>query len=180
MKVTFFGDSKIGTDVGTSEKGEVKTIEVAPKPVESSNTSTVTVSEAFKEGLSIKKIELSSNSYRGYVSHVNRFEKWLKEKEMDTKDISVITKRVVIEYLNSVLKTSSSRNRNNVRASLSSLFKTLEDNEVIKDNFILKINKLRSIPTRNKSYTPEQKTRIIEYMKKKRSFTSSVCLFCEL
>jgi len=66
--------------------------------------------------------------------------------------------------LNSVLQRSSSRNRNNTRASISSLFKTLEDNEIIKENFVRKINVLRTTPKRNKTYTPKQEREILKYL----------------
>ena len=127
----------------------------------------MSISEAFKFGLDIKKRELNSNSYHGYSSHINRFEKWLKEKELHNKGISIITKTVVIEYLNSLLKVSSTRNRNNYRASISSLFTTLEDNELIKDNFVKKIKNLKTTPERNKTYTPTMQKDIYEYMQEK-------------
>ena len=127
----------------------------------------MSISKAFKFGLEIKKRELNSNSYNGYVSHINRFEKWLTEKELHNKGISTITKPLLIQYLNSVLQVSSSRNRNNYRASISSLFTTLEDNELIKDNFVKKIKNLKTTPERNKTYTPTMQKDIYEYMQEK-------------
>jgi len=126
----------------------------------------MSIVEAFKFGLGIKKRELNSNSYNGYSSHINRFEKWLTDKELHNNGISTITKTLVIEYLNSILKVSSSRNRNNYRTSISSLFTTLEDNELIKDNFVKKIKNLKTTPERNKTYTPAMQKDIYEYMKK--------------
>lgn len=130
-------------------------------------TNEITIAEAFKFGLEIKKRELNSNSYHGYSSHINRFEKWLTEKELNNKGISTITKTLVIEYLNSLLQVSSTRNRNNYRASISSLFTTLEDNELIKDNFVKKIKNLKTTPERNKTYTPTMQKDIYEYMQQK-------------
>ena len=164
LKSTVFGDSKKEEDFEITAKEKIKPRIETPKPVKDPIIPTVTVSNAFKEGLSIKKRELSTNSYRGYVSHIKRFEKWLKEKELDNKDISAVTKKVVIDHLNSVLQSSSARNRNNIRASLSSLFKTLENNDIINENFVAKINVLKSKPTRNKTYTPDQLEMISEYM----------------
>jgi len=129
-------------------------------------TNELSISKAFKFGLEIKKRELNSNSYNGYASHINRFEKWLTVKELNTKGISIITKPLLIEYLNSVLQVSSARNRNNYRASISSLFTTLEDNEVINDNFVKKIKNLKTTPERNKTYTPTMQKDIYEYMQK--------------
>ncbi len=127
----------------------------------------MSISEAFKFGLDIKKRELNSNSYHGYSSHINRFEKWLTEKELYNKGISTITKTLVMEYLNSLLQVSSTRNRNNYRSSISSLFTTLEDNELIKDNFVKKIKNLKTTPERNKTYTPKMQKDIYDYMQEK-------------
>jgi len=127
----------------------------------------MSISEAFKFGLDIKKRELNSNSYHGYSSHINRFEKWLTEKELHNSEISTITKTLVIEYLNSLLQVSSTRNRNNYRSSISSLFTTLEDNELIKDNFVKKIKNLKTTPERNKTYTPTMQKDIYDYMQEK-------------
>ena len=127
----------------------------------------MSITEAFKFGLGIKKRELNSNSYHGYSSHINRFEKWLTEKELHNNGISTITKTLVIEYLNSLLKVSSTRNRNNYRSSISSLFTTLEDNELIKDNFVKKIKNLKTTPERNKTYTPTMQKDIYDYMQEK-------------
>ena len=136
------------------------------KPKESDvATNELQASEALKFGLKIKKKTLNENSYKGYVSHINRFEKWLIENKLNEHQISLITKKNIIEYLNSVLQGSSARNRNNARASISSLFKTLEDNEIIKENFVRKINVLKTTPKRNKTYTPKQEKDILQYLK---------------
>lgn len=143
---------------------------IIPKKITKKQTSetesdVLSVSDALKFGLEIKKKELSRNSYRGYVSHINRFEKWLIENQRNKLPISSITKKNVIDYLNSILLRSSSRNRNNTRASISSLFKTLEDNEIIRENFVRKINVLKTTPKRNKTYSPKQEKEITEYLK---------------
>jgi len=149
------------------------TITVLPQPTTTAKierqveVNEMSITEAFKFGLGIKKRELNLNSYNGYSSHINRFEKWLLEKELPSKGISTITKTLVIEYLNSLLKVSSTRNRNNYRASISSLFTTLEDNELIKDNFVKKIKNLKTTPERNKTYTPTMQKDIYDYMQEK-------------
>jgi integrase len=89
----------------------------------------------------------------------------LENKFKDSDAITSINKRTVIQYLNTVLQSSSARNRNNTRTDLGSLFQTLEDNDVIKDNFIKKINVLTAIPKRNKSYTPTMEGDIYLYLK---------------
>lgn len=68
----------------------------------------------------------------------------------------IINKKRVIQHLNRILQNTSSRNRNNTRANINSLIQTLKDNKVIQDNFIKKINVLKAIPERNKTYTSNQ------------------------
>ncbi|WP_047247497.1 tyrosine-type recombinase/integrase [Maribacter thermophilus] len=136
---------------------KIRTHEVEPS---------TSIMEAFKTGLQVKENVLGQDSFKKFKSRVIRFQKWLTDNGITPKtDITSITKKTVIRYLNHVLQETSPRNRNNTRTDLSSLFQTLEDNEIIEANFIKKINVLRAIPTRHKSYTPELLEKIDAYLK---------------
>ncbi|WP_410477202.1 tyrosine-type recombinase/integrase [Maribacter sp. Hel_I_7] len=78
--------------------------------------------------------------------------------------ITSITKTTVIQYLNDVLQDTSPRTRNNSRTDIASLFQTLENNEIIESNYVKNINKLRAIPTRHKSYSPQLLEKIDFYL----------------
>lgn len=80
--------------------------------------------------------------------------------------ITTVTKKDVINYLNSVLDRTSPRNRNNARVDISSFFQVLVDNDIIQENFIKKINVLKAIPVRNKTFAPDQLKKINEYLGK--------------
>ncbi|MBT9187623.1 site-specific integrase [Zobellia russellii] len=125
----------------------------------------VSVAEAFELALKIKKSTLNENSYPKYKSRITKFQRWLEENNIDVSDIKKIDRKIVIQHLNSVLQRTSPRNRNNTRTALSSFFTTLEDNELIAENFILKIKVLRAVPERNKTYTPQQLKEIDAYLK---------------
>lgn len=129
------------------------------------NTGNYTVEEAFNKALSIKKHTLSANSYKNFELRIRKFEKWLF-KYVDISDINNVNRKVVVEYLNDVLSKTSPRTRNNTRLDLSSLFTELANNDIIQDNFISKINVLKSTPKRNKSYTKEQEKEIFDFMDK--------------
>ena len=101
---------------------------------------------------------MSPNSYSGYHGPLKQFERWLDENEITS--LKSITKKTVVQYLNSVLARTSPRTRNNARTSLSAIFTTLEDNEIIDDNFIPKIKPLSTKPTRNKTFIPEQESKL--------------------
>lgn len=122
---------------------------------------------AFDFGLKQKEKILSATTKRGYVNHIKNFLKWMRKNKKEVKTIDQLQKKDVIEFLNSVLERTSPRNRNNFRVDLSSLIQVLVDNEIIKDNFIKKINTLKSVPERNKTYTEETKEEIFKYLQEK-------------
>lgn len=126
----------------------------------------VPLREAFDFSLSIKKNQIQERSHKDYQYTTNNFIKWLNKNKPQVKGIKQIDKKVALDYLNAVLTRTSSRNRNNIRLNLSSLFQTLEQNEYIDSNPIRKITPLRSIPKRNKSYSTEEHTKIFEYLEK--------------
>ena len=121
---------------------------------------TLTIKEAFEFALNLKKNTIRDTSYKNFELRVRKFRKSLNEN----KPITFITKKVVNDYLNDVLVNSSARNRNNTRADLSSLFQVLEDNEIIADNVVKKINVLKSNPERNKTYTSEMQKDIYSFL----------------
>jgi len=129
-----------------------------PQKMESSKIPTI--NDAFEFALNIKKNTIRDTSYKNFELRIRKFKKSLDE----SKPITDITKKVVNDYLNEVLINSSPRNRNNTRADLSSLFQVLEDNEYITDNFVKKINVLKSNPERNKTYTPEMQKDIYSFL----------------
>lgn len=108
---------------------------------------------------------MNKNSFTKYKSRIKRFSKWLKKRGYEKQSILTIDKKLIIEYLNEVLQSSSARNRNNTRTDIASLFQILEDNELITENFVKKINVLKSTPTRNKTYSPKLQEDIYSYLK---------------
>ncbi|WP_405564743.1 hypothetical protein [Polaribacter sp. Asnod6-C07] len=145
------------------EKPTVEIIKKEPIVIEVEQINT-TISEAFEFTLDLKVNMMNKNSFVQYKSRIGLFEKWLKEKEYYKNTINFITKKIVIEYLNEVLKRTSARNRNNSRTDIASMFQLLEDNEIIKDNFVKKIAVLKSVPKRNKTYTSKQEKEIYKYL----------------
>ncbi|WP_053990097.1 site-specific integrase [Mangrovimonas sp. TPBH4] len=127
----------------------------------------MTLGEAFKLGLETKQKVLNATSYPKFKSRINRLKSWLQENGItEESSINLVTKKIVINYLNDVLQRTSPRNRNNARVDLSSLFQVLEDNEVIAGNFVKKINVLSAKPIRNKTYKPQENKEIYAYLEK--------------
>ncbi len=124
----------------------------------------IAIGEAFATAVKIKQSVLSKTSFPSFNSNIKRFEKWLFAKGFANAPVTDITKKVVIDYLNEVLDNTSPRTRNNTRIDLGSLFQTLEDNEILPENFIKKINVLKATPERNKTYTNTLQNDIYKYM----------------
>lgn len=144
------------------EKQSKEEVEVEPE-VETS------IAEAFDKTMQLKERVLKANSYSRYKSRINQFRTWLTQtkKYKETQDISTITKKTVIEYLNAMLMRSSARNRNNSRTDIASLFQVMYDNDIIAENFVKQISVLKSIPERNKTYKAEMVNTIMSHLEKK-------------
>ena len=159
------GDNDIDQLLGTNTEKPQRKPEILEvhKPVEtpdSNEPAVMSIEEAFAFALKIKQNSTSENSYRNFELRIKRFEKSLDKNQ----PITSVKRQVVNGYLNKILDESSPRNRNNTRIDLSSLFQVLHDNEIITENFISKINVLKSKPERNKTYTPQLQNDIFEYL----------------
>ena len=123
-----------------------------------------TIDKALDFDLSIKKETLEDSSLRSYKSYLNVFKRWLDETNEVIKYVSDVNKKLCVDFLNHILKKTSAKNRNNYRASLSSFFQCLEDNDIVGDNLIKKIKVLKSNPKRNRRYSQDQQKEIFDYM----------------
>ncbi|WP_272151543.1 tyrosine-type recombinase/integrase [Tenacibaculum aiptasiae] len=161
LEAELFGEEKLKVAPQSSFALSEKAQKSAKQKEEVRETS---IDKAFELGLELKKRLMNQNSFTKYKSRINRFSKWLKRKGFENQSIDTLNKKIVIEYLNEVLQDTSARNRNNTRTDISSLFQILEDNELISENYVKKINVLKSIPKRNKTYTPKLQEDIYNYL----------------
>ena len=122
----------------------------------------LSIKDAFDYALKIKKKSLNDTSYINFAGRINRFKKALDENA----PITSLTRKQINEYLNDILESTSARNRNNTRIDLSSLFEVLANDEIIPENFIKKINTIKTKPERNKTYTPDMQQNIYSHLKK--------------
>ncbi|MFH4966286.1 site-specific integrase [Gaetbulibacter sp. M235] len=145
----------------TIKAEEPKTV---PEPEEAPG---MALKEAFDYGLKLKKKLVSHRTLQDYQYKVNSLLKWLASEHPKIKTIQAVSKKVLMDFLNSVLTSSSPRYRNNFRADLSSILQVLEDNEVIEHNHMKKIPVLRAIPQMHKKYTDIQQEEIFSYLEEK-------------
>lgn len=121
------------------------------------------IKDAFEHTLKLKKNMMNETSFGNYKLRINKFLNFLPD---ETKSITSIAKRDVVNFLNDILERTSPRNRNNYRTDLSSFFSELENNEYIENNFISKIKVLHSKPERNKTFSNIKQVDIYEYLAK--------------
>lgn len=143
--------------------------EITPIPnatIEDDATQKLTLREAFDFSLKLKEKIVSKRTLQDYQYASNAVVNWVNENSPEIKTITEFSRKVALEFLNSVLLNSSARNRNNYRLSLSSLLQTLEDNEMIASNPMKKIGTLKSTPKRNKTYSIEDQEKIFTYLEK--------------
>ncbi|WP_223033640.1 tyrosine-type recombinase/integrase [Hanstruepera marina] len=123
-----------------------------------------TLKEAFDFDLILKEKTLQPSSLRSYGSHIKIFKKWLNQQRKEVTHIRQVNKSMVSAFLLEIMTKTSARNRNNYRASLSSFFSTLEEYEMVRENFIKKIKNLKTTTTRNKTYTKIQQLEIFDHL----------------
>jgi integrase len=125
-----------------------------------------TLKEAFEFDMMLKEKTLQASSLRSYGSHIRIFKQWLNDDKKNITHISQVDKSTVSEFLLQIMTNTSARNRNNYKASLSSLFSTLEEHELVTENFVRKIKNLKTTATRNKTYTKIQQQEIFDHLEK--------------
>ena len=74
--------------------------------------------------------------------------------------------------MNEILIATSAKNRNNTRTDISAILPTLEQNEIIVQNFVQKIPISKSNPEKNKSYSSKEEIKIFEYLDKNNKLLS--------
>lgn len=162
LEIETSSSSKKNTPIITQLPDSKETSKV-PEPIKvEQQESVLSIKEAFEYALKVKKKSLNETSYINFAGRINRFKKALDENA----PITSLTRKKTNEYLNGILESTSARNRNNSRIDLSSLFEVLANDEIIPENFIKRINTIKTKPERNKTYTPDMQQNIYSYLKK--------------
>ena len=166
-------------------KAKLKAQNYSKKPIETPNQEAVLVDkttsnqrvevekakgmplqEAFDFSLKIKKNQINERSLQDYEYASKAFIRWVEKNHPEIKTVELLNKKIALDYLNSVLIRTSSRNRNNYRLSLSSLLQTMEDNEIIVSNPMKKTSALKSTPQRNRTYNVSEQEKIFTHLEK--------------
>ncbi|WP_276987573.1 tyrosine-type recombinase/integrase [Capnocytophaga gingivalis] len=124
----------------------------------------LSIHEAFDLSLTHAQATMKESSFKNHQYRIRTFEKWLEQNNFNGRAVTAITKKTATNFLNDILLKTSPKNRNNTRAALSILFKYLEDNQHVPNNFISSIPVLKTDPHRNKTYTKVQEDTLFEYI----------------
>ena len=126
-----------------------------------------TITEAIDFALDIAKKLQAESAYPDFKSRVTQFKVWLVNRKKAKAKMSEVQSIDAVNFLNEVLQRTSARNRNNTRVAISSLYKILVNNEIVKENVIEKIDVFNSRPTKNKTFTTDQEEKILELLEEK-------------
>lgn len=126
----------------------------------------INIQQSIELALKNAQATMRETSFKDYKHRLLTFEKWLNSNGFKDRAIQSVTKKTVLNFLNSVLEKTSPKNRNNTRSCLSIFFKYLEDNEFVPENFVAKIPIISAQPVRNKTYTQSQENEIFSYLQK--------------
>ena len=124
-----------------------------------------TVEQALTYALDIKKQTVSIRTFNDYKGRCTAFMQWLNKRGLLNKDIGILDRRAVSDYLDDVLKKNSPRTRNNVRGDLSALFTILADKFIIDTNFIKNdLGKVRTVNRFDRRFSKDQMMQISKYL----------------
>lgn len=86
----------------------------------------------------------------------------MAKKGYDIIEVSDFPKKYIFEYFNELLVSGSAKSYNNHKSVLSSIFNVLKDNEMISENYISSVKNAKAKPKKNKSYSDEQLSILME------------------
>lgn len=123
-----------------------------------------TMQEAFKLAIDEKSKVWSKATKKGNVVIFNLFINFLEKNKLLQEDIKKLNKRHVILFLNSLKVNPTTRN--SYRRIISSVIGQLVADEIISNNFVNNIPKLKETPVKNKAFTKNEITEIKKYLLK--------------
>lgn len=129
--------------------------------------SAMTLKEAIAFSLTMANKLYAESAYPDFKSRVNQFATWATLNGKADVKINDIEPIDIINFLNEVLQRSSASNRNNTRVAISSFYKILKTNQIVKENIVEGIALLTSKPKKNKTFTTDQEENILKLLAQK-------------
>lgn len=135
-----------------------------PLPVNNSfdDTKTYTLTEAVYYVLKQKEKRLKTASIKDYNFRLGHFLDWCKTVNIQHNDVTSITKKHVIAFLNTLELSNTSVN--NYKRALSAIFGYLSKEGIINSNIAKELPTLKSKPKKNTPFTPKQIQNITQHL----------------
>ncbi len=144
---------------------------------------TINIVEALRIAESIKATYVRKVSADEYRNFVDRFEVYLKSKQMENMKLSEFTKRHAVRYLDDILlsRKVNALTRNNYMRVMRALFYVLVEREYVKANPFANIKRLKETQKRRRTFDDREKKTIIQYIKhenKQLLLAICLCYYC--
>lgn len=124
---------------------------------------TYTLTEAVNYVLEQKSKRLKTASIKDYNFRLGHFLDWCKKVGVHNNDVTSITKKHVIAFLNTLELSNTSVN--NYKRALSAIFGYLSKEGIINANIAKELPTLKSKPKKNTPFTPKQIQTITKHLK---------------
>ncbi|KGK29587.1 site-specific integrase [Cellulophaga sp. E6(2014)] len=159
-------DNKIEKNKTEYNKSNNNIADIEPPTQSETKDLGMPLKDAFDYVLKLKVNQVKARTIQDYRLKGQTFLKWLSENYPNIKYTHQLTKKMLLDFLNEIVINTSPRNRNNFRLTLGTFLQTLEENEIIKFNFIKTIKVLKSVPNRNKTFSLEVEKSIFKHLTK--------------
>lgn len=126
-----------------------------------------------------KELHLAKTSFISFKNRINSFKSYLSSRDLLSADVNDITKRHIIEFLDSrtFVDKISGRTRNNLLIDIKSLFSCMIDMELLKDNPAIKIKKVNQTSEKNQYYQKEELNELFEWLELNDPYLLLFCKF---
>jgi len=138
-----------------------------------------TVNDCINKVLKHKQLHLSQTSIKPYTSNIENFRRYLETRNLVNHKPEELTKRHVMDYLDYRTDNDkiSGRTRNNLLIDIKTMFSTMIDLDLIKENPAIRIKKVKQITERNEYYQPNDLVRLIEWLEENNEYLLSFTNF---
>lgn len=124
------------------------------------------VNDCIDKVLKHKKLHLSETSIKPYTSNIENFRRYLEKRNLTNHKPDEINKRHIMDYLDfrTFNDKISGRTRNNLLIDIKTLFSTMIDLDLIKENPAIRIKKVKQITEKNEYFQPNDLERLNEWL----------------
>ncbi len=139
----------------------------------------IRLGEAIDKVLEHKKLHIAPTSYTSFNSRIQKFKDYLLNNKLLAINPNDVNRRVIMEYLDyrTTSFNISGRTRNNDLIDIKSLFSTMLDLEIIKENPATRVKKVPTSSERNEVYTDKGLNDLLKWLENNNPYLLLFCKF---